>query len=42
MPQWRMERMVRAAGLPSVALRLAYFAQNLLTAFGVETGTAPS
>lgn len=31
-----MERMVRAAGLPSVALRLAYFAQNLLTAFGED------
>ena len=34
MPHWRMERMVRAAGLPFVALRPSYFAQNLLTAFG--------
>jgi len=36
MPHWRMERMVRAAGLPFVALRPAYFAQNLLTAFGED------
>ncbi len=34
MPHWRMERMVRAAGLPLLALRPSYFAQNLLTAFG--------
>jgi len=36
MPHWRMERMVRAAGLPFVAVRPAYFAQNLLTAFGED------
>lgn len=36
MPHWRMERMVRAAGLPFLALRPAYFAQNLLTAFGED------
>jgi uncharacterized protein YbjT (DUF2867 family) len=36
MPHWRMERMVRAAGLPYVALRPAYFAQNLLAAFGED------
>lgn len=34
MPHWRMERMVRDAGLASIALRPAYFSQNLLTAFG--------
>ena len=34
LPHWRMERMVRQAALPSTALRPAYFAQNLLTAFG--------
>ncbi len=36
LPHWRLERMVRQAGLPSTALRPAYFAQNLLTAFGKE------
>jgi uncharacterized protein YbjT (DUF2867 family) len=36
MPHWWMERMVRAAGLPFVALRPAYFAQNLLTTFGED------
>lgn len=34
MPHWRLERMVHAAGLPMTALRPAYFAQNLITAFG--------
>ena len=34
MPHWRMERMVRRAGLHSTALRPSYFAQNLATAFG--------
>ncbi len=34
LPHWRMERMVRLAGLPMTALRPSYFAQNLLTAFG--------
>ena len=36
LPHWRMERMVRRAGLTMTALRPAYFAQNLLTAFGQE------
>lgn len=36
LPHWRMERMVHTAGLPLVALRPAYFAQNLLTAFGAD------
>jgi uncharacterized protein YbjT (DUF2867 family) len=34
LPHWQLERMVRTAGLPSTALRPAYFAQNLITAFG--------
>jgi len=36
LPHWRMERMVRTSGLSMTALRPAYFAQNLLTAFGQE------
>ena len=36
LPHWRMERMVEKAGLPMTALRPAYFAQNLITAFGAE------
>lgn len=36
LPHWRMERLVRQAGLTMTALRPAYFAQNLLTAFGRE------
>jgi uncharacterized protein YbjT (DUF2867 family) len=36
LPHWRMERMVQRAGLSMTALRPAYFAQNLLTAFGAE------
>jgi uncharacterized protein YbjT (DUF2867 family) len=36
LPHWRMERMVTGAGLAMTALRPAYFAQNLITAFGEE------
>lgn len=36
LPHWRMERMVTASGVPMTALRPAYFAQNLLTAFGQD------
>lgn len=36
LPHWRMERMVEASGVPMTALRPAYFAQNLLTAFGQD------
>ena len=36
LPHWRMERMITRAGLPLTALRPAYFAQNLITAFGSE------
>lgn len=36
MPHWRMERMVRKAGLDLTALRPAYFAQNFVTAFGAD------
>ena len=34
LPHWRMERMITRAGLPLTVLRPAYFAQNLITAFG--------
>ncbi len=36
LPHWRMERMVTNAGLAMTALRPAYFAQNMITAFGAE------
>lgn len=36
LPHWRMERMVRDAGLSSTALRPAYFSQNLLTALRAD------
>jgi uncharacterized protein YbjT (DUF2867 family) len=34
LPHWRMESMISKAGLALTALRPAYFAQNLITAFG--------
>ena len=36
LPHWRMERMVTQAGLSLTALRPAYFAQNLISAFGPD------
>ncbi len=36
LPHWRMERMVRTAGLPMTALRPSYFSQNLISAFGAD------
>ena len=36
LPHWRMERMVRDAGLACTALRPAYFSQNLLTALRAD------
>lgn len=36
LPHWRMERMVREAGLTTTAVRPAYFAQNLVSAFGAD------
>jgi len=36
LPHWRMERMVRTAGLSMTALRPSYFSQNLISAFGAD------
>lgn len=36
MPHWQVERDIEAAGLPHTFLRPAFFAQNLLTAYGTD------